>query len=149
MVNVQPHGRPSDQQKLLGPQNMSQLWQEARHWTQVPKVGVCIPSSGTKQDFAAGGGLPAWAATTGQLFTHKQAPSPNTSHESGLTAIWNSHKPLSYLQTARVWPECLHSPSFTLQQQQVHVKGQIYIKIVLKPLGKVGVKEKKVAGQHK
>lgn len=103
---------------------------------------VCIPSSGTKQDFAPGEDLLAWAATTGQLFTHKQAPSPNTSHESGLTAIWNSHKPLSYLQTARVWPECLHSPSSTLQQQQVHVKGQIYIKIVLKPLGKVGVKEK-------
>lgn len=64
---------------------------------------VCVPSSGTKQDFAAGGDLPAWAVTTGQLFTHEQAPSPNTPHESSLTVIGNSHKPLSYLQTARVF----------------------------------------------
>lgn len=111
---------------------------------------VCVsPALVPSRTLLQEGGLPAWAATTGQLFTHKQAPSPNTPHESGLTAIWISHKPLSYLQTARVWPECLHSPSSTLQQQQVHEKGQIYIKIVLKPLGKVGVNKKKVAGQHK
>lgn len=79
MVNVQPHGRSGDQQKVLGPQNMSQLWNEARRWTQVPKVGVCLPSSGTQQDFVAGGDLPAWAVTTGQLFTCEQAPSPQHS----------------------------------------------------------------------
>lgn len=50
-------------------------------------------------------------------------------------------------------PECDRSvyipPPLHSNSSQVHVKGQVYIKIVLKPLGKVGVKEKKVVGQHK
>lgn len=45
-------------------------------------------------------------------------------------------------------PECDQSvyipPPLHSNSSQVHVKGQVYIKIVLKPLGKVGVKEKKV-----